>query len=121
MLGSIHCLRCGAICGERSADYRGTEERIKRRRIAECRGGPADGYTFTFEGEPPALYQIPHESGGGLVLPGGDPEFAFTSIGLWDDVYAPRELPQPWAYRPLVTEAGYARNASWHFIYEFAG
>lgn len=119
---AIRCSACGAICGERSADYRGTEERTKRIHRAECRGGPADGTQFTFEGPPPATFYVPREPDWNHttysdLLPGG-------GVGLYDDLFGttapPEPPPEPWCYRPMMTGAGYARNAEWRFIYEFA-
>lgn len=118
---AIHCSACGAICGERSADYRGTEEHRARRHRAECRGGPADGYQFTFEGPPPATFYVPREQPTpepyDEILPSSARAFYDNLVGLRDDLSGP---PEPWCYRPLVTNAGYARNAEWRFIYTFA-
>lgn len=117
----IRCVDCGAICGDRSTDYRGTEERVTRRHTAECRGGPADGTQFSFEGPPPSPYYIPNmpkwmPDKYDAMLPGG-------GVGLIDDVFGTdgRFPLEPWRYRPVVTSAGYARNAQWRYIYEFCG
>lgn len=119
-IGTIRCHACGAICGERSADYRGTEERQTRRHRAECRGGPADGTQFTFEGPPPATFYVPREPAQDWPIdPYDDVPGALYSnlLNLRDVTVGP---PEPWCYRPLVTNAGYVRNAEWRFIYEFA-
>jgi hypothetical protein len=122
-LNSIQCVACGAIYGERSADYRGTEERTKRRHFAECRGGPADGKMFSFEGPPPEIHYVAREPtwtpdafGGLLPPPGG-------GLSLIDARLYTSEpnAGEPWSYRPARTDAGYARNAELRYIYEFCG
>jgi hypothetical protein len=119
MLDSIHCVDCGAICGGRSADYRGTEERTKRRHFAECRGGPADGKMFSFEGPPPEIHYVarePNAFGGLLPPPGGGLSLIENPLYTSEPVAG-----EPWSYRPARTAVGYARNAEWRFIYEFCG